>query len=144
VSIKKINEFPEGSGSLSNDDVFLFMDDPSGGAVTKKISLSQIAAAIGSGEGGGQVVSADTGGIRFSGVQIIGSGTASGDGNNKSTIELVPDLTLYNNDQYLIVDPTAPNHIHLRAGGAIDDSNAELILGGELSHVKVADYAHEV
>jgi len=30
MSIKRINEFPEGSGSLSNDDVFLFMDDPTG------------------------------------------------------------------------------------------------------------------
>lgn len=46
MTIKRINEFPEGSGSLSNDDVFLFMDDPSGGGVTKKISLSEISAAI--------------------------------------------------------------------------------------------------
>lgn len=53
MSIKRINEFPEGSGSLSNDDVFLFMDDPSGSSVTKKISLSQISAAIGGGGGGG-------------------------------------------------------------------------------------------
>jgi hypothetical protein len=30
MGIKLINEFPEGSGSLSNDDVFLFMDDPTG------------------------------------------------------------------------------------------------------------------
>lgn len=52
MTIKRINEFPEGSGSLSNDDVFLFMDDPSGSGVTKKISLSQIADAIGGGEGG--------------------------------------------------------------------------------------------
>jgi hypothetical protein len=29
MSIQRINEFPEGSGSLSSDDVFLFMDDPS-------------------------------------------------------------------------------------------------------------------
>jgi hypothetical protein len=53
MSIKRINEFPDGSGSLSNDDVFLFMDDPSGSGVTKKISLSQISNAIGGdGEGG--------------------------------------------------------------------------------------------
>ena len=49
MSIKRINEFPDGSGSLSNDDVFLFMDDPSNGGTTKKISLSQISAAIGGG-----------------------------------------------------------------------------------------------
>lgn len=47
MSIKKINEFPEGSGSLSDDDVFLFMDDPFGSEVTKKISLSQISNTIG-------------------------------------------------------------------------------------------------
>lgn len=42
MPVYRINQFPEGSGSLSNDDVFLFMDDPSGSGVTKKISLSQI------------------------------------------------------------------------------------------------------
>jgi hypothetical protein len=47
MSIKRINEFPEGSGSLSSDDVFLFMDDPSSGGITKKISLSQLSEAIG-------------------------------------------------------------------------------------------------
>jgi hypothetical protein len=41
MPIKKINEFPSGSGSLTNDDVFLFMDDPSGSGITKKISLTQ-------------------------------------------------------------------------------------------------------
>jgi hypothetical protein len=47
MPILRINEFPEGSGSLSNDDIFLFMDDPSGSGVTKKISLSEISAGIG-------------------------------------------------------------------------------------------------
>ena len=47
MSIKRINEFPEGSGSLSSDDVFLFMDDVSNGGTTKKISLSQIGDIIG-------------------------------------------------------------------------------------------------
>lgn len=47
MGIQKINEFPEGSGNLSNDDVFIFMDDPSGSGITKKISLSQISSAIG-------------------------------------------------------------------------------------------------
>jgi hypothetical protein len=42
-------------------------------------------------------------------------------------------------DQYIIVDPTAPNHIHLRAGGTIDSSNAELFLGGENTGVQVSD-----
>ncbi len=47
MPILRINEFPEGSGVLTNDDVFLFMDDPSGNGVTKKISLSDISSAIG-------------------------------------------------------------------------------------------------
>jgi hypothetical protein len=46
MSIKRINEFPEGSGSLSSDDVFLFMDNPSDTQITKKIALSQITSTI--------------------------------------------------------------------------------------------------
>ena len=41
MPIKRLDEFPIGSGSLTNDDLFLFMDDPSGIRVTKKISLTQ-------------------------------------------------------------------------------------------------------
>lgn len=55
MSIKRLNEFPDGSGSLTADDVFLFMDDPSGGGVTKKISLSQISSAIGGGGSGAEL-----------------------------------------------------------------------------------------
>lgn len=47
VNIKKLNELPDGSGTLTNDDILLFMDDPSGSGVTKKISLSEISSAIG-------------------------------------------------------------------------------------------------
>jgi hypothetical protein len=82
---------------------------------------------------------AETGDITFDGVQIIGAGDASGDGNNYGTMELVPDSTRYETDQYVIVDPTAPNHIHIRAGGTQDASNAELILGAEKTNVKVID-----
>jgi len=42
MSIKRINEFPDGSGSLSSDDIFLIMDDPSGASLTKAVSLSGI------------------------------------------------------------------------------------------------------
>lgn len=83
--------------------------------------------------------SGDTGDITFNGVKIIGAGTASGDGNGYSTIELVPNNSLYSNDQYLVIDPTEPTHIHIRAGGTQDSSNAELILGGENNHVSVLD-----
>jgi hypothetical protein len=74
---------------------------------------------------------------------LYGSNADSGDGNNYDTIKLIPDAELqyndgtYNNDQYLIVDPTAPNHIHIRAGGTIDNSNAALFLGGENSNVEI-------
>jgi hypothetical protein len=82
---------------------------------------------------------ANTGDITFDGVKIIGAGTASGDGNEYSTLELVPDNTLYENDQYIVIDPTAPNHVHIRAGGTQDDSAAELYLGGEVNYVRVTD-----
>lgn len=83
---------------------------------------------------------ASTGDVTFSGVKVIGAGTASGDGAGYSTLELVPDNTLYNNNQYLVVDPTAPSHIHVRAGGTQDASNAELFLGGEQKYVRVSDF----
>jgi hypothetical protein len=80
-----------------------------------------------------------TGDITFDGVKIIGAGTASGDGNGYGTIELVPDEGRYSSDQYLIIDPTVPNHIHIRAGGEQDSSNAELIIGAENTNVVVSD-----
>jgi hypothetical protein len=48
------------------------------------------------------------------------------------------------NDQYIILDPTVPNHIHVRAGGTIDASSAELYLGGEETNVNVSDSAKQV
>jgi hypothetical protein len=48
------------------------------------------------------------------------------------------------NDQYIILDPTANGHIHVRAGGTIDASSAELYLGGEQTNVQVSDGAKEV
>ena len=83
---------------------------------------------------------ADTGDVTFDGVKIIGAGDASGDGNGYSTLELVPDNSLYENGQYLVIDPTAPSHIHIRAGGLQDSSPADLILGGENNYVRVRDY----
>ena len=90
------------------------------------------------GTGGGEGTPANTGDITFDGVQIIGAGDASGDGLGAGTIELVPDDTL-NSDQYLIIDPTAPSHIHIRAGGTQDASTADLFLGAEQTNVKVSD-----
>lgn len=91
----------------------------------------------GSTSGGNSVGGTSTGNVTFDGVKVIGAGSASGDGNSYSTLEIVPDNNLYSSNQYLIVDPTAPGHIHIRAGGTQDSSSAELILGGETSHVKI-------
>ena len=95
---------------------------------------------VASGTGG----NANTGDITFSGIEIIGAGTASGDGYGYGTMELVPDADLYANDQYLVIDPTTPTHIHIRAGGTQDDSSGALFLGGERNHVLVADSGRNV
>jgi hypothetical protein len=91
----------------------------------------------------GDIQSVTTGDITFEGVSIIGAGTDSGDGYGNGTIALVPDAELitntYQEDQYLIIDPTAPNHIHIRAGGVQDASAADLFLGAERTHVRVSD-----
>jgi hypothetical protein len=53
-------------------------------------------------------------------------------------MRLVPDsLGLEDADQYIILDPTSPGHIHIRAGGTQDNSQAILYFGGENSHVKI-------
>jgi hypothetical protein len=79
MPVYRINQFPEGSGSLSNDDVFLFMDDPSGSGVTKKISLSQINSAIGG--GGNSLI-------------VVQVGNASGTINTNASAGDIFDLTL--------------------------------------------------
>jgi hypothetical protein len=77
---------------------------------------------------------------------VYGANADSGDGFGYNTIKLVPNAPYgdINDDRYLIIDPTAPNHIHIRAGGIQDASNAELILGAEQANVKVTDYNHQV
>lgn len=71
MPIQRINEFPEGSGNLSSDDVFLFMDDPSSGGITKKISLSEISSSIFD-----QDLNTFNS-VAFNQITISGSGTAS-------------------------------------------------------------------
>ena len=70
--------------------------------------------------------------------QISNPAASSGDGGAYSTLVLKPDTDLAT-DQYIVVDPTTPNHIHVRAGGTIDSSTAELFLGGEETNVLVSD-----
>ncbi len=47
MPLRRINQFPEGNSSLSNDDVLLFMDDPAGSGIPKKITLGQLSNSIG-------------------------------------------------------------------------------------------------
>jgi hypothetical protein len=88
----------------------------------------------------GQAESSITGNISISSTnsEINFVPNSSGDGAGYSTIELKPD-TNTTNDQYLIIDPTAPSHIHIRAGGEQDASQAQLYLGGEETYVRVTD-----
>jgi hypothetical protein len=82
--------------------------------------------------------------------QLPGSGyisnpiDSSGDGYGNDTIVLTPDTENGSSDQQIIIDPTAPNHIHIRAGGVQDYSSAELILGGERAGVHVSDASGNV
>jgi hypothetical protein len=70
---------------------------------------------------------------------ISWAGNTSGDGLGYNTMRLVPDQQgLEDLDQYIILDPTSPGHIHIRAGGTQDSSDAHLYLGGENSYVTVA------
>lgn len=68
---------------------------------------------------------------------IYGSGTAGNHG--YGIIKLIPDATLETSNQYIVLDPTGPNHIHIRAGGVVDQSNIEIRLGGEETYVSVYD-----
>lgn len=70
--------------------------------------------------------------------EICNTADSSGDGYGYSTISINPD-TNTNDNRYIIIDPTAPNHIHIRAGGEQDESNADLFLGGERNNVLVSD-----
>ena len=63
---------------------------------------------------------------------------SSGDGYDLSTINLFPDGNIAS-DQYVIIDPTSPNHIHLRAGGVQDNSSAHIFIGGERNNIEVSD-----
>ena len=80
----------------------------------------------------------DRGNLTSNTSQINFVPNSSGDGNGYSTIELKPDTSL-NSDQYIIIDPTAPSHIHIRPGGTQDQSQVQLFLGGEKNYVRVTD-----
>jgi hypothetical protein len=69
--------------------------------------------------------------------KILSVANSSGDGEGATTLELVPDVSLKSTDRFVIIDPTTPNHIHIRAGGPQDNSQASLFFGGENSYFAV-------
>jgi hypothetical protein len=79
---------------------------------------------------------------------FYGGDADSADGAGYDSIKLVPDeeLRRSGSQQYIIVEPTGgePGHVHIRAGGTIDSSTADLFLGGELNNVRVSDTSNSV
>jgi hypothetical protein len=136
-SARDITLFP---GSDGDGNVYIGWGDAelTPDATNRVATIADVTAATGLGD------------ITFDGVQIIGGGTASSDGLGNGTIRLVPDADEAEDDQFLVIEPTqpgiqgAPGHIHLRAGGTIDESNADLILGGERNSVVVSDTEKEI
>jgi len=71
---------------------------------------------------------------------VYGANGDSADQSGLNTIKLVPNEELVSTtNQYLVIEPTEPNHIHIRAGGTQDDSNATLFFGAERNAVVVSD-----
>jgi len=90
-----------------------------------------------------------TGTLNASNITFVGNGiinstlNSSGDGFGYATMSIKPDVSL-ESDQYLIVDPTGPNHIHIRAGGTQDASSTDFYLGGEKNFVRISDSSKSV
>lgn len=85
-----------------------------------------------------------TGSLSFGDGSVIQSiSSSSADDNGYSTLTLKPDVSL-GTDQYIVLDPTAPNHIHIRPGGTVDNSGAELYIGGEKNYLRINDGAPSV
>jgi hypothetical protein len=62
----------------------------------------------------------------------------NGNGDGYSVLNIIPDKDKIVTDQYIIIDPgVTPAHIHLRAGGSMDESSALLTLGGDASYFRL-------
>lgn len=115
MPILRINEFPEGSGSLSSDDVFLFMDDPSGSGVTKKISLSQISGTIGGGS-----------------PTVVQLGSVSGTINTDASLGDIFDLSITSNST--LANPTnGSDGQSLRWRITHQNNNISIVLGNDFN-----------
>ena len=140
LSLRSARDITLFAGSEGPGNVYIGWGDATStpDATNRVATIADVTAATGLGD------------ITFNGVQIVGGGTASSDGLGNGTIRLVPDADQSENDQFLVIEPTqpgiqgAPGHIHLRAGGTIDESDADLILGGERNSVVVSDAEKEI
>jgi len=78
-------------------------------------------------------------------IQSIANSSLDPTNPNVSTMTLTPDANY--NGQALVLDPTAPGHIHLRSpayGSNIDEPLANLFLGGEQTAFEVTQGANSV
>ena len=72
-------------------------------------------------------------------IQSIANSSLDPNNANVSTMIFTPDQNY--TSQSLVIDPTGPSHIHLRAPGAnIDEPDANIFLGGEASSFEVGYY----
>ena len=72
-------------------------------------------------------------------IQSIANSSLDPNNANVSTMVFTPDALL--SSQSLVLDPTGPSHIHLRAPSAnIDEPDANIFLGGEASSFEVGYY----
>jgi hypothetical protein len=103
MAIKRINEFPSISGALSDDDLFLMMDDPaSSGAATKSLSLDLLKQNLSSTLGGGSSTIINSGDNRV----LTSTGTSTGV-NAESNLTFDGSLLSINGD-VLIEKTNAP------------------------------------
>ena len=115
MAIIRINELPEGSGNLSNDDVFIFMDSPSSGGITKKISLSELKSIVTTDrlvKGDNAVILGTNGSLRLPNGSILNE--------TNNTLSLAPPTALPG--QSLVIRPTAATW-SINSSGYIEYNN---------------------
>ena len=124
-----------------------FVAIPTGGGNTDNISNGTSNVSIPLVDGNVQVYAnnqhwtfTDVGNLLLAGgngvIQSIANSSLDPINPNVSTMVLTPDQG--NSSQALVLDPTTPGHIHLRAPGSnIDQPQANVYLGGELSSFEV-------
>lgn len=145
ASVSATRFYGDGS-SLTNLTIGSFLAS-SGGTLTGGLTgttakFNSISAVAFQGDGS-QLTGIVSSGGNGTGDTIVGNGTIRLVPNNTlSAIAIGQNEAFGTGGQYLIIDPTAPADIHIRAGGPIDQAAASLILGGEKANVTVRDQAN--